>query len=328
MVQHQSANVNANNASNGNPSNNGPLVIDTQHEDMVHDSQLNYYGTTLATASSDRTVKIYEVGATYQHTGTISGHQGPVWEVAWSHPKFGTLLASCSFDGTAMIHRESQPRNWTKIHHYQSSASASSSINSVQFSPHEFGLNLACASSSGTVAVLTHQADDSWSTATFTDNGLGTNSLSWAPYTNEGTEPTLRLVTGGCDNRIRFWAKNRETGAWEEEGTLGEGAGHGDWVRDVAWAPSTSPGLDTVASCGEDGLVIIWTRRAGESVWNPFQLHSFGGPVWRVSWSVTGNILAVSSGDSDVSLWKQTLDGNWQHISDVADTGGVVPGES
>ena len=24
-------------------------------------------------------------------------HDGPVWQVAWAHPKFGTLLASCSF---------------------------------------------------------------------------------------------------------------------------------------------------------------------------------------------------------------------------------------
>ena len=30
----------------------GPIVIDTQHDDMVHDSQLDYYSTKLATASS------------------------------------------------------------------------------------------------------------------------------------------------------------------------------------------------------------------------------------------------------------------------------------
>jgi len=27
--------------------------------------------------------------------------------------------------------------------------------------------------------------------------------------------------------------------------------------------------------------------------------------VWRVSWSVMGNILAVSQGDQKVSLWKE-----------------------
>lgn len=45
-------------------------------------------------------------------------------------------------------------------------------------------------------------------------------------------------------------------------------------------------------------------------------LKDFGEPVWRVSWSVTGNILAVSSGDDHVSLWKET-DNGWTEVSDV-----------
>jgi len=31
-------------------------------------------------------------------SATIGGHEGPVWEVAWAHPKFGIVLASCSYD--------------------------------------------------------------------------------------------------------------------------------------------------------------------------------------------------------------------------------------
>lgn len=33
-------------------SSNGPLYVDTQHDDMVHDAQLDYYGCKLATSSS------------------------------------------------------------------------------------------------------------------------------------------------------------------------------------------------------------------------------------------------------------------------------------
>ena len=39
------------------------------------------------------------------------------------------------------------------------------------------------------------------------------------------------------------------------------------------------------------------------------------GPVWRVSWSVTGNILAVSDSKNSTSLWKEALDGQWQQVS-------------
>ena len=36
-------------------------TIETGHEDMVHDAQLDYYGKRLATASSDTTVKVFDV---------------------------------------------------------------------------------------------------------------------------------------------------------------------------------------------------------------------------------------------------------------------------
>jgi hypothetical protein len=31
-----------------------PLYIDTQHEDLVHDAQMDFYGSKLATCSSGR----------------------------------------------------------------------------------------------------------------------------------------------------------------------------------------------------------------------------------------------------------------------------------
>ena len=36
-------------------------TVDTGHEDMVHDAQMDYYGTKLATCSSDRSIKIFDV---------------------------------------------------------------------------------------------------------------------------------------------------------------------------------------------------------------------------------------------------------------------------
>ena len=28
----------------------------------------------------------------------FSRHEGPVWQVCWAHPKFGSMIASCSYD--------------------------------------------------------------------------------------------------------------------------------------------------------------------------------------------------------------------------------------
>ena len=111
--------------------------------------------------------------------------------------------------------------------------------------------------------------------------------------------------------------------AWEEDpAPLGAGAAHTDWVRDVAWAPPVVPGRSVVASCSEDGTVLVWTQEEDGAEWTPAVLNDFGEPVWRLSWSVTGSILAVSSGDSSVTLWKAGLDGTYRQVSQVPDAVG------
>ena len=74
-------------------------TVDTGHEDMVHDAQMDYYGTKLATCSSDRSIKIFDVkDGTQTHVADLRAHEGPVWQLAWAHPSYGQILASCSYD--------------------------------------------------------------------------------------------------------------------------------------------------------------------------------------------------------------------------------------
>lgn len=304
----------------------GPIYVDTQHEDLVHDAQLDYYGCKLATCSSDRTVKIYNVSeSSYDLSATLQGHEGPVWQVSWAHPKFGVILASASFDGSVLIHREVSPREWSVLH--AARHLHESSVNGIAFAPHEFGLMAAAASSDGRVSILTHQPNNTWSVDYIQDNALGVNAVSWAPhgayYDASNPDEILPpcIVTGGCDNRIRFFTQSLESGEWAEDtsATIAKTECHSDWVRDVAWAPSILPNVNVVASCSEDRTVLIWTQNGQGAEWKPTLLHKFDAPVWRVSWSVTGHILAVSSGDNDVTLWKAGLDGNWTQMSSVED---------
>lgn len=44
----------------------------------------------------------------------------------------------------------------------------------------------------------------------------------------------------------------------------------------------------------------------------------FPDAVWRVSWSLAGNILAVSCGDGKVSLWKEGVGKGWECVSDFS----------
>ena len=164
----------------------------------------------------------------------------------------------------------------------------------------------------------------------FVAHQVGVNAVSWSPYSSPGaltsTEAAAavavpRLASGGCDNLVKVWQFAAARQEWEAAATLD---GHSDWVRDVAWAPNVGLPYSTIASCGQDGLVLMWTQ--GDAVgapWNktPLTKEPFKAPVWRVSWSVTGGILAVSAGDNQVTLWKEALDHQWHCLSQLAAAG-------
>lgn len=290
--------------------------IDTGHEDMIHDAQVDYYGLRLATCSSDSSIKLYDIKNGHSLLDDLKGHRGPVWQLAWSHPKFGNLLASCSYDKRVLIWKETNGK-WSIFYEH---ASHDSSVNSIQFAPPEFGLMLACGSSDGTISILTYiNENNSWDVRKIQNaHAIGCNAVCWSPavfpmdvFDANSTTVVKKLVSGGCDNLVKIWKEEQDR--WVEESKLEV---HSDWVRDVAWAPG-SLSEHIIASCSQDRRVIIWT--SDDSVnWNSLVLNTFDDVVWNVSWSLNGNILAVSCGDNKVTLWKQNLDGNWHCISDVA----------
>ena len=127
---------------------------------MIHDCQVDYYGRKLATCSSDHTIKIFDISgdSVSQNVAIITGHEGPVWQVAWGHPKFGIILASCSYDSKVLIHKETSPGNWEKIFTHDKHES---SVNSICWGPYEYGFILACASSDGKISIIENK-DDEW----------------------------------------------------------------------------------------------------------------------------------------------------------------------
>lgn len=186
---------------------------------------------------------------------------------------------------------------------------------------------------------------------------LGCNAVTWGPFSSLGSlqedgSSTQRLATGSCDNMVRMY--KLQNGKWEEEAK--ESSPHigkypcdllayktsryvdiffscslftlhnftADWVRDVSWAPNTGMPCNTLASCSEDRTVYIWKQTESGGVWSPSLMHTFEAPVWRLSWSVTGNVLAVSTGDHMVTLWKQSVDETWVQITSVDDSSNAM----
>lgn len=201
------------------------------------------------------------------------------------------------------------------------------SVNIVAWSPHEAGCLLACASSDGNVSVLEFKDSSSIDHVTIHAHGLGVNSVSWAPALAPGSiasssasgggaanNSSRRFVTGGSDNVLKIWAFDPAAGTYKQERE--PLTGHTDWVRDVAWSPTVLH-KSYIASASQDKTVRIWTSEPSAAGQWESKVLNFEAPVWRVSWSLSGNVLAVSSADNKVTLWKENLRGEWETFKSI-----------
>lgn len=194
-----------------------------------------------------------------------------------------------------------------------------------------------------------HVGDGQWDADIFNGHAIGCNAVSWSPPVLPGsliipqqapatlgqppsalTPSVIRFASAGCDNLVKIWGYRAESQSWVEEEVL---EGHTDWVRDVAWAPNIGLPRSYIATASQDKSVLIWTKDSPTSPWvktaldpssnlasasgAPPPAGKFPDTVWRVSWSLSGNLLSVSCGDGKVTLWKENLKGQWECVSEV-----------
>jgi protein transport protein SEC13 len=115
---------------------------------------------------------------------------------------------------------------------------------------------------------------------------------------------------------LKIWTFDQASQTYQQEGE--PLAGHGDWVRDVAWSPTVLQ-KSYIASASQDRTARIWTSDSANPGQWACKVLEFESAVWRVSWSLSGNVLAVSGGDNKVTLWKENLRGEWECVKTIDD---------
>ena len=203
------------------------VALLTGHTGAVLSVSFSPDGQTLASASGDETVRLWEV-ATGQQKATLEGHTGYVKSVSFSPD--GQTLASASSDWTVRLWAVATGQQKATLEGH------TSPVSSVSFSPD--GQTLASASGDETVRL--------WEVATGQQKATLQGHTSWVSSVSFSPDGQT-LASASEDRTVRLW----DVATGQQKATL---QGHTDWVYSVSFSPDGQ----TLASASWDGTILLW----------------------------------------------------------------------
>ncbi|MGL5081236.1 MAG: protein kinase domain-containing protein, partial [Microcoleaceae cyanobacterium] len=204
-------------------------------------------GFTLASASDDRTVRIWQV-QTATEIAVLGGQDKPVRAVAFP-PHSNTRLVSGGGDGTIRIWDLVERRSVRRLIGHQGR------VNALAFSPD--GYRLASSSADKTITLWDFATGESLTT--LTGHRLTVNAVTFSP-----THPLL--VSASADSTVAVWDLTR----LKLVDTLTQ---HTASVRAIAFSPNG----EILATGGEDRTIHLWDTASWQLI------RTLSGHPWSVS---------------------------------------------
>lgn len=245
------------------------------HTKQMHNVAFSPDGNTLASASHDKTIKLWDT-QTGRETATLVGHRDAVWPVAFSPD--GKTLASGSSDKTIKLWDvESRWARATLKGHKRE-------VFSVEFSLD--GKTL--ASGAATPPPLDKGEVILWDLETRQPRVLLREDHQYVRSVRFSPDGTT-LASGGHPYLVKLW--DPQTG--REQAML---LGHADNVQCLAFSPDGS----ILASGGYDATIKLWDPKTGQA---RRTLEGHTDCVRYLAFSPDGKTLASASADKTIKLW-------------------------
>lgn len=97
-------------------------------------------------------------------------------------------------------------------------------------------------------------------------------------------------------------------------------------ISDIAWAPTMGRSYHLIATaCRENTFRIHTLKREDDGTQGRIDFSSLKtveinnkADVWRITWNATGTVLATSSQDGSISLWRKNFAGSWDKVQDIS----------
>ncbi|CAG0978003.1 phosphoinositide-3-kinase, regulatory subunit 4 [Geobacteraceae bacterium] len=239
------------------------------HSDGVNKVQFSPKGSLVATASRDRTVRVWNV-ETGKAAITLKGHDGQVYGVDFSHD--GRRLVTASSDKTARLWNAETGQSILTLQGHRDQ------VNWAEFSRDD--RLVATASSDKTARLWNATTGES---IVILEGHQG--DVYQASFSPDGT----RIVTASADRTARLW--NVMTG--KELATL---KGHGHEVYRAAFSPDGR----RIVTASWDQTAKLWDWFTGKII---ATLTGHQGGIGHAVFSPDGKFAVTTSADSTARLW-------------------------
>lgn len=312
------------------------------------------FGQVIASCSQDATVRIFEEdpreplqsGRRWKKCATITDFHGAVYDVAFAPSHMGLKLASIDSEGFFHIHEAQNPnsiRFWTALMPPEPLVIKQASKNrqsafSLSWCPSMFFKEYIAVSAQDS-AYIYHRGNGTNSFKRVAELPECTSlirSISWAPSMGRGFQ---LIATGSNDGQIRIYRVTKtaeqqpnsrtavatfgapgSSGSFDPSGNLRSGTGLGPFEgldsMDIDVNGSTSSGTASGSGITNNNGQSTPASPITVTLATSFQGHD--AEIWRVSWNVTGTILASAGSDGNIKFWKSAYKHEFQCMAVVS----------